>query len=440
MKHTDRRAVTLGMGPMTRRLALQRGLAGLAAAYGLAGCGGDDEGSGGGGNGAPSGTVSFGSNYSDELPNQALDATLKSFTDETGIKIDLNTVDHNTFQEQINNYLQGSPDDVFAWFAGFRMQFFAERQLATPITDVWEDIGGGYTEAFKQASTGTDGEQYFVPFYWYPWAVFYRESLFEERGYKPATTLDEFDALARQMQSDGLVPLAFADKDGWPAFGTFDYLNMRTNGYDFHISLMRGEQSWESPEVKQVFETWRDLLPYHQEGALGRTWQAAANTLAKREAGMMVMGLFVGNQFDDKDRDDRDFFPFPEVNSEHGQKAVEAPIDGFMLSKSPENEEAAKELLSFLGGAKAQQVYLNVDPNNIGANTEVDPSSYSPQQKKAQELISGAESISQFLDRDTRPDFASTVMIPSIQEFIGNPDDVDRILASIEQQKKAIFV
>ena len=39
--------------------------------------------------------------------------------------------------------------------------------------------------------------------------------------------------------------------------------------------------------------------------------------------------------------------------------------------------------------------------------------------------MSKAKSISQFLDRDTRPDFASTVMIPSLQEFIRNPNDID---------------
>jgi multiple sugar transport system substrate-binding protein len=427
---------------MTRRMAIQNGLLGLAAAYGLAGCGGDDEESGGssGGGGKPSGTVSLGSNYSDELPKQGLQAALDSYTQKSGVKVALNTVDHNTFQEQINNYLQGDPDDVFAWFAGYRMQFFAERGLATDLTDVWGEIGGQYTDAFKKASTGLDGKQYFVPFYYYPWAVFYRKSVFEKGGYEPATNMDEFRALCEQMQSDGLTPLAFADKDGWPAMGTFDYINMRQNGYDFHIALMRGEESWESPQVRGVFETWRDLMPFHQEGALGRIWQEAAKTWGDGEAGMYVLGLFVGNQLSEKDREDVDFFPFPEINPEHGQGAVEAPIDGFMLSTDPENEDAAKDLLAYLGSAEAQTVYLEQDPNNIAASTEADTASYSEVQKKANELITEAESISQFMDRDTRPDFASTVMIPALQDFIGNPDDIDGLVKSIEQQKKAIFV
>jgi multiple sugar transport system substrate-binding protein len=190
---------------------------------------------------------------------------------------------------------------------------------------------------------------------------------------------------------------------------------------------------------ESVFETWRELLPYHAEGSLGRTWQDAAQTLNKDSA-MYLLGSFVGQQFEGESFDDLDFFPFPEINSEHGQDAVEAPIDGFMLSKDPKNEAAGKALLEYLAGPEAQNTYLKSDPNNVAANNEADTSNYNAIQKKANELISGAQQISQFLDRDTRPDFASTVMIPALQDFIKNPDDIDGLTSSIEQQKKTIFV
>jgi multiple sugar transport system substrate-binding protein len=425
---------------ITRRTLMQSGVAGLAVMYGLSGCGDDDESSGGGGGSEKaSGTVSFGSNYSDPVPKGALQEVLDKFQTDSGVTVDVNTVDHNTFQEQINNYLQGTPDDVFTWFAGYRMQFFAQRGLATDISDVWEKIGGNFSEAFKKASTGLDGKQYFVPFYNYPWAIFYKKSVWEKNGYEPAANLDDFKALCDQIQKDGMTPIAFGDKDGWPAMGTFDYINMRTNGYDFHVQLMAGEAAWDGPEVKSVFETWRELLPYHAEGSLGRTWQDAAQTLNKDSA-MYLLGSFVGQQFEGKSFEDLDFFPFPEINSEHGQDAVEAPIDGFMLSKDPENEAAGKALLEYLAGAEAQNTYLKSDPNNVAANNTADDSNYHAIQVKANELISGAAQISQFLDRDTRPDFASTVMIPALQDFIKNPDDIDGLCSSIEQQKQTIFV
>jgi len=58
---------------------------------------------------------------------------------------------------------------------------------------------------------------------------------------------------------------------------------------------------------------------------------------------------------------------------------------------------------------------------------------------QAATLIGGAKHIAQYMDRDTRPDFASTVMIPSLQQFLNKPGDYNKLVGSIEKQKKAIF-
>ena len=71
---------------------------------------------------------------------------------------------------------------------------------------------------------------------------------------------------------------------------------------------------------------------------------------------------------------------------------------------------------------------------------DADTSKYSALQKKSAEIINSAKHIAQFLDRDTRPDFASTVMIPSLQQFLNKPDDIEGLLKSIEDQKNTIFI
>ncbi|MDT7708224.1 MAG: multiple sugar transport system substrate-binding protein [Pseudonocardiales bacterium] len=412
--------------------------AGLLGATGLlAACGS------GGSTGATdvanaSGALSFGSNQSDAVPKKAYESLVKGFND-PAVQITTNTIDHNTFQENINNYLQGQPDDVFTWFAGYRMRFFAQQGLVGDISDVWSGING-MTDAQKQASTADDGKQYFVPFDYYPWAVYYRPSVFAAKGYTVPKTLDEFVALNTRMQKDGLTPIAFGDKDGWPAMGTFDQLNLRINGYQFHIDLMAGKQAWDSPQVKNVFDTWKRLLPFHQPASLGRTWQEAAQTLQQKKAGTYILGMFLGQQFTPgADLDDLDFFGFPEIDTTVGTDAVEAPIDGFMMAARPKNEAAAKKFLGYLATGPAENTYLESDSTVIGTNSSADTAKYTKLQKKAVEYISSAKSISQFMDRDTRPDFASTVMIPAIQQFIGDPNDIDGLTKSIESQKKSIF-
>src|SRR5690349_1749882 len=281
------------------RRGFLKGAAGTGAALTLpallTACGGSSSAGGTGStdSGAATGTVTIGSNASDDVPKKAYADVFAAFeTAKPKIKTKVNTVDHNTFQEQINNYLQGSPDDIFTWFAGYRMRFFASQGLAGDVSDVWDKIGADFSDSFKKASTGDDGKQYFVPIYNYPWVLMYRKSLWDQNGYQAPTTLDELKTLSGQMQKDGLSPIAFADKDGWPAMGTFDILNMRINGYDFHVSLMAGQESWQDAKVKQVFSTWSELLPLHQEGSLGRTWQEAAQSLVKKQTGMYLLGTF----------------------------------------------------------------------------------------------------------------------------------------------------
>jgi multiple sugar transport system substrate-binding protein len=147
----------------------------------LAACGGGDD---GGGSGSGSKEVTFGSNQSDEVPKKAYAEMTSTFQKSSGLTVKTNTVEHETFQENINNYLQGNPDDVFTWFAGYRMRFFASQGLTGDISDVYGGLTG-FSEAFKQASTGDDGKQYFVPLTTYPWALFYRKSVWEEKGYQP---------------------------------------------------------------------------------------------------------------------------------------------------------------------------------------------------------------------------------------------------------------
>ncbi|HEU4672593.1 MAG TPA: hypothetical protein VFS32_06830 [Candidatus Limnocylindrales bacterium] len=383
---------------------------------------------------APSvgGSITVGSNYSDEVPKKVFANIIDTFTKQSGVQVKVNTVDHGTFQDQISSYLQGTPDDVFTWFSGFRMRFFAAQGLATDISDVWSKVGSHFSDAFKVGSTGDDGKQYFIPIYNYPWAVFYRKSVFADKGYQIPATLDDLKSLSTQMQKDGLVPFAFGDKDGWPAMGTFDILDLRLNGYDFHVGLMAGKEKWTDPKVQQVFTTWKELLPFHQEGAPGRTWQDAAQALVQKKAGMYLLGMFVSQQFqatnNKADLEDLDFFPYPSLGTQYdAEKALDAPIDGLMISAhSPDLQkdlDAAKAFLEYIADPKTQVDWVTQDPSNVAAAKDADTSSYSPLQKKAAQLIGDAQRITQFLDRDTNPNFAgANGMQAFLLDFLKNPN------------------
>ena len=140
------RLVPSSSAGMSRRTLL-RGALGAGALLAtpplLASCsssGGSGGGATGGGGG---GTVTLGSNQSDAVPKAGVQSVMDAFAKaNSGLTVKINTIDHNTFQENINTYLQGQPDDVWTWFSGYRMRFFASKDLAGDISDVWGNLSG----------------------------------------------------------------------------------------------------------------------------------------------------------------------------------------------------------------------------------------------------------------------------------------------------------
>jgi multiple sugar transport system substrate-binding protein len=377
------------------------------------------------------GSLSVGSNHSDPGEKKGMEAINAAFTQETGITVNMNTVDHGTFQDQLTSYLGGTPETAYTWFSGFRMKFFADQGLNVAIDDVWDKVKGNYTAGFANSVVGNDGKVYGIPVDYYPWCVFYRKSVFTDKGYTVPATWDDLKALCTKMQSDGLTPIAFGDKDGWPAMGTFDILNLRLNGYDFHVNLMAGKEKWTDPKVTAVFQKWAEIVPFHAKDYAGLTWQNAADTLVQKKSGMYLLGLFVSAQFsatnDPADIADLDFFPFPTLGTTFDSEgALDAPIDTWELAaKSPNlaaETDAAKAYLEFWSKGSTQVIMFQNQAGLIPTASDADTSSYSDLQKKAVEIVSKAQKITQFLDRDTRSDFAgSNGMQSFLQKFLEKP-------------------
>jgi multiple sugar transport system substrate-binding protein len=387
------------------------------------------------------GSITAGSLYSDPSVKGAFAALTAEATATTNVQVQVNTTAHETFKSNISNYLQGTPDDLATWFAGFRMQFFAAQGLFAPIDDVWDKIGINYTDAGKALSKGLDGHYYMIPLYNYPWVVYYNKSVFAAKGYTVPKTWDDFLALAKKMKQDGLIPLAFADQDLWPAAGTFDILNLRINGYDFHMQLMRHEVPYTDPKVTAVFEKFAELLPYMQTGANGRIWQDAAKALENKQAGMMFQGANqVAANYSDANRADLDFFVYPEINPTFGQYYMDAPADGISLTKKAKNPDAAKRVLEYIGTGPAALAYLKTDQWDVALIKDLEVPSYNELQKKSAVTIGACKNVSQFLDRDTDPAMASAFMA-LLQKFIDDPSasNIKSIQASAEAQAKPIF-
>jgi len=390
-----------------------------------------------------SGPMSFGARTVDESPTKQLKALVAAYEKKSGNKVTYNATESNAFQNNLSQYLQGTPDDAFQWMAGFRMQFFADQGLLEDVSDVWKSIGDQYDNSYKIASSGKDGKQYFVPQSWYPWGLHYRKSMVKDLGLDPenVATWDDLLKMFDAMKKKGLVGFAAGDKGGWEAMGTFDIINARVNGYQFHVDLLAGREKWTDARVIDVFTHWEQLLPYTNKNVLDLEWDGAMQLLLQKKAGSTLMGSWFGGNFKEKsqaDYDDLWIVPFPEINPAHGVDTIDAPIDGFCVAANGSNTGVGKDFLKFAGDKEGMQAMLDTGVPMTSANKNQDTSTYDPFQKQQLNVMSQAKYITQFLDRDTRPDFAGPVVGPALQAWLKNPKDVNKITDSLQQQWDAL--
>ncbi|MEM6772739.1 MAG: extracellular solute-binding protein, partial [Bacteroidota bacterium] len=176
------------------------------------------------------------------------------------IKVETNIQDREAYKTAIRNFLTADAPDVAAWYAGNRMAPFVEAGLFADVSDVWTDNGFDKTLASTMPSMTIDGKQYGVPYTYYQWGIYYRSDVFEDIGLNVPTNFDELIAACQTLRENGKTPFTIGTKFLWPAAGVFDYLNLRTNGYDFHNELTAGKVKFSDPRVVAVFENWKKML------------------------------------------------------------------------------------------------------------------------------------------------------------------------------------
>jgi multiple sugar transport system substrate-binding protein len=380
-------------------------------------------------------------NNPDPAERAGMDAIDAAFEKLTSLRPTLNAIDPLTYQDNALEYLQGTPEDLFTWVSGNRMRFFVQKGLLLPIDEVWALVKDNFTPGLAGAVTGDDGRVYGIPVDSYPWAILYRKSVWAGHGYEVPTTWDQLLALCARMKQDGLTPIAFGALEGWPTLGTFDMLNLRLNGYQFHLDLLAGKEYWVDPRVTSVLKEWAKLVPYYSKDFQKLTWQQACDTLIDGRAGMYYLGLFMTGEVTTIDKsvlDDIDFFEFPYFGNEFdAERTVEAPVDVWaMAAKSPTLDadmDNARAYLEFWAQGSTQLLMYNSQPSWIPMASDVDVSKLDRLSAKSVQLISRARRITDFMDRDTRSDFASQLSYWFIALLMDPGRDLAQLLQGIQR-------
>jgi len=385
-------------------------------------------------------TLVFNTDASDPAPKAAFDQLVADFeAANPDVKVTINTFDHEGYKTAIRNFLTADAPDLANWYAGNRMAPFVEAGQFEDISDIWASENMSETLKSAEASMTIDGKQWGVPYTYYQWGIYYNKSLFAEHGVEVPTTWEQFIAACAKFKAAEIDCTTTGTSQLWPGAGWFDYMNLRTNGYDFHMALTNGEIPWTDDRVRATFTEWAKLIEpgYLTANHAALDWQDAMPLLVQGKAATYLMGNFIVAPLKEAGMTDETlgFFPFPEITP-GVPRAEDAPTDTVHIPIGAKNKEDARKFLAFMASAEAQTkinaILLQLPVNN---QSEVVAD---PFLQQGFEMLSTASALAQFFDRDAPPEMAKAGM-EGFQEFMVKPENVDRILERLETARARIY-
>jgi len=387
---------------------------------------------------ASAGTLIVNSNQSGAESSAALKQYIADFeAANPDVKVVLNEFESESYKVAIRNFLTSETPDVALWFAGNRMKFFVDQDLFRDVSDVWEEYGLYDSMASSRLSVTVDDKQYGVPWGYYQWGMYYRTDIFDKVGLSVPTNFEELVAACSTLRENNITPVAIGTRYLWTAAGWFDYLNMRINGYEFHMDLTAGKVSYEDSRLDMVFDKWAELInaDCYLEDHASFGWEDGLTPMINGEAAMYLLGNFItGNLNTAGVLDHIDYFQFPKI-VDGVPMSEDAPTDTIHIPAGAKNIEDAKKFLGFLSNPEAATKWANAR-SFLSPNSNAEPPS-DRFQLKGVNVLNNAYGIAQFFDRDANPDMAKTAM-EGFQEFMVKPDREAKIRARVEKERERI--
>lgn len=311
------------------------------------------------------------------------------------------------------------PDVYFSWTGNWAGNFVGGGLAADlsavigPDTAWGKSFGSASVDAFK-----FDGKYYGIPLYNDAKFMGYNKALFSQLGLGVPTTFDELLGVCGKIKSAGHEPIAFGNKDGWPALHYVQQLL----AYNVPATVLKADYNPETaklddPGYVKALGQFKDLVDQctgSGEQSNGVLYSTAQQALASGAAAMYYQEILEFDNINAPDnqinKDGFGFFQLPAPAGAAGDpKALEGAPEGYMVNAKSKNVALAVDFMKFATD-KENASTLAAAPYGqpstvVGA---VDSSNSSAAVVAGVELINKADSLVPWLDTANVPDVADT--------------------------------
>lgn len=345
-------------------------------------------------------------------------------------------LEHEEFKVSIRLQLETpNPPDLFSYWAGARTKYLLDSGKLEPITDLFKEgvDRSNFDESIINACS-YNSDIYMLPLTRHYVGFFYNKRVFDKLNLKEPKNWDELLQIAEVLKDSNITPFALGAKNRWPAQFWFDYLLLRTAGYEYREGLMQNKKSYTDRDVHDVMKIWKELLDaeyFNKETTLS-DWDDASLEVVSEQSAMTLMGTWTIPLLEAEGmvaNEDYGFFPFPEMKKGVSMVSL-GPIDGVLMAKGSKNSELSLDVLYHLAQEKTQEVF-NSDSGAIAPHVGVRNEVYNPIQLEIKGLIKQSDYWAFNYDLASTP-VVSEAGLDLFVDFLEQPERYKELLSKME--------
>jgi raffinose/stachyose/melibiose transport system substrate-binding protein len=330
------------MTAVSRREFLRRGGAGLIGAMllGAAGC-----------NSSHGKVVRFltGTRETAALERAATELQVDRFEEQhPNIELQRETLQPDEVRREIKSRLRSkTPPDVFAYDTGPGFGgVLADAGLLRSLDNAYTKHGWDIYDWAKQQAT-YDGTVYGVPDQVEEIIVFYNKNLIPE----VPRTVEEVREISGELKGRGKIPLAFGNRERYPASHMFSIATSNVLGREGLDSVLYGDGRWDIPQVVEAIELmFRDFVEsgFYPKSPNALTYDGANALFYSGEAAMNPTGTWLVSEIVQAVQEfEVGFFPFPSIEGS-GISPPAGVGTGRFVAKGASNPQEAFTFIDYL--------------------------------------------------------------------------------------------
>jgi raffinose/stachyose/melibiose transport system substrate-binding protein len=330
-----------------------------------------------------------------------------------------------------------APDLAYTWPAASVLAGYARTGALAPL-DSYADKYGWKLNDFEKGRNSYQGHLYGYPLEQDLMGIYYNKDLFKANGIEVPKTYAEFQAAVEKFKAAGIVPIAFGNRDRWPATNTMSMILGATVGRAAEEKVLFGDEKWTNDGFTKAAQTFADWgkNSYFPDGFNGIGFDEANALFTSGQAAMTATGTWAIQDLGRNAKFDLGAFILPPIGEGVAPGTMWGEGSQWQISAdaSQETKDAAAAYLNCLISPDKQKTWVEkgyLVP--IGTNpADIQNWDTLPIVKEFYK-VGLAEGNQNFYDLHTTvPESVTQVLYPELQKLVGGDATPEQFLQAMQ--------